>query len=175
MFGVCRRTITERNIALYRFKNHFCLNWKSNGFSFSKATEELFLNFKVVDNVLSDKHVKSSIKYEYKPKKVQSQLFNMIVHELATFNTDRAIPYANCIYRLSKISGKYNRDITDREYEKCRNDCIVFKGTDNINEMLDQVLQFKGEAKKILKLLNKRYILAHNGSAFDSYVLNILP
>ena len=47
---------------------------------------------------------------------VQSQLTNMIVYDIDTFNTDRAVPYANCIYRLSKISGKYNRDITEREH-----------------------------------------------------------
>ena len=60
---------------------------------------------KVFGIVLSDKHVKSFIEYEYKPKKVQSQLTNMIVHDLETLNTDGANFYANCIYRLSKISG----------------------------------------------------------------------
>ena len=39
-------------------KNLFCLIWKSNGISIKKATEELKNNFKVVDNVLADKHVK---------------------------------------------------------------------------------------------------------------------
>ena len=70
------------------------------------------------------------------------------------------------------MSEKYNRDITQREYEKCRKDCIVFKGTDSINEMLDYVLQFKGEAKKVSNKIvrNKIYILAHKGSGFDSYV-----
>ena len=82
-------------------------------------------------------------------KKVQSQLTNIIVYDLETFNNDRAIPYANCIYRLSKVSGKYNRDITDREYEKCRKDCILFKGTDSINGMLGHVLHFKGETEKL--------------------------
>ena len=46
---------------------HFCLIWKSNGISFIRAIEELKLIFKVVDNVISDKHVKSSVKSEYKP------------------------------------------------------------------------------------------------------------
>ena len=46
-------------------------------------------------------------------KKVQSQLTIMIFYELDTFNTDRAVPYANCINRSSKISGKNYRDITD--------------------------------------------------------------
>ena len=79
-------------------KNHFCLSWKSNGISFNQAEEnELKPNFKVVDNVLSDKHVESSIKKEYKPKKVQSQLTNMIVFDSETFNTYKAVPYGNCI------------------------------------------------------------------------------
>ena len=88
------------------YKNHFCLNRKSNAISFNKAIEELKLNFKVVNNVISDKHVKSFIKYEYKPQEVQFQLTNMVVYDLETFNINRAIPYANCLYRLSKISGK---------------------------------------------------------------------
>ena len=90
---------------------------------------------------------------------------------LETFNTDRAIPYANCIHRLCKISGKYNREITQKEYEKCRKDCIVFKETDSINEMLDYVLQFKGEAKrnnkKVLNIIYT-YLLI---KAVDSIVL----
>ena len=105
--------ILQRNIAL-KCTTTICLIWKSNRISFNQAIEELKNNFKVVDSVLSDKHVKSFIKYEYKPENVQSQLTNMIVYDLETFNTDKAVPYANCIYRLSKISVKYNRDITER-------------------------------------------------------------
>ena len=46
---------------------------------------------------------------------------------IETFNTIKCVPYSNCIYKLSKNSGKYNRDITEREYENCLNDCIFFK------------------------------------------------
>ena len=73
----------------------------------------------------------------------------MVVYDIETFNTFKCVPNANCIYRLSKISGKYNRDISGKEYRKCLNDCIVFKGLDKINKMLDYVLQFKGEPKRI--------------------------
>ena len=41
----------------------------------------------------------------------------MLAYEIETFNTDRAVPYANCIYRLSKLSGKYNRDISGKDYK----------------------------------------------------------
>ena len=41
--------------------------------------------------------LKVFFKCEYKPKKAQSQLTNMIVFDLETFNTDKAVPYANCI------------------------------------------------------------------------------
>ena len=102
----------------------------------------------------------------------------MIVFDLESFNTDKAVPHASSIFRLSKISGKYNRDITQRENEKCRKDCIVFKGTDTFNEMLVYVLQPKGEPKKIKKkIVNYNlYLLAHKGNGFDSYVvLKILP
>ena len=175
---VCPRNITQRNTALKIHNNHFCLIWKSDRVSFEKAIKELKDNFKVVDNVISDKHVKSFIKYEYKPKKVQSQLTNVVVYDIETFSVIKCVPYANCIYRLSKISGKYNKDISEKEYQKCLNDCIVFKGLDNINKMLDYVLQFKGEPKRINNKIVKYnlYLIAHKGSGFDSYVvLNNLP
>ena len=63
------RNITQRDAALKIHNNHFCLIWKSKGTSFNKVIEdELKPNFKVVDNVVSDKHVKSFIEYEYNTK-----------------------------------------------------------------------------------------------------------
>ena len=177
-FRVCPRNIAQRNIALKIHNNHFCLIWKSDSVSFEKAIKELKDNFRVVDNVISDKHVKSFIKYEYKPKTVQSQLIHVVIYDIETFSTIKCVPYANCIFRLSKISGKYYRDITEKEYQKGLNECIVFKGSDNINKMLDFVLQFKGEPKRINNKIVKYnlYLIAHKGSGFDSYVvLNNLP
>ena len=178
-FRAYPRNITERNTAIKILNNHFCLIWKSQNISFNQVIEsELNSKFKAVDNVLSDKHVKSFVKYEYKHKKVQYQSTNMIVYDIETFNNDRAVPYDNCIYRLSKVSGKYNQDITQREYEKCRKDCFVFKGTNSIIEMLDHALQFKGEAKGInSKIVNYNlHLVAHKGTGFDSGVLlNNLP
>ena len=80
-YRVYPRNFTERNIALKIPENHFSLIWKSDGISFDKATKELKDNFKVVDSIISDKHVENFIKYEYKPKKVQSQLTNMVVYD----------------------------------------------------------------------------------------------
>ena len=79
---------------------------------------KLKLNFKVIDNVISDKHVKSFFKHEYKPEEVQSPLSNNIVFDLETDKKDRAVPYCNCIYKLSKTSGKYNRGISEKKYQK---------------------------------------------------------
>ena len=63
-FRICLRNITERNRALHINKNIFFLIWKSQGVSFDEAKDELDKNFKVVDNCISDKHVKSFIKNE---------------------------------------------------------------------------------------------------------------
>ena len=107
-------------------------------------------------------------------KKVQCQLTNVIEF----FNTNRAVLYGNCIFKLSKISGKYCRDIRDREVEKCRKVCVVFTGTNCINEMLDYVSVFKGETKTVNNKIVKYnlHIKIHNGNGFDSYVvLNNLP
>ena len=68
---------------------------------------------------------------------------------MRTFNKIRGVPYCSCIYQLSKISGEYNRDKLIQEYQNCLIDCVVFKGTDCINKMLDHVLSFKGEPKKV--------------------------
>ena len=173
------RNLTQRNTSLFIHNHHFCLIWKSDGISFDKAIEELKDNFKIVDDVVSDnKHVKSFIKYEYNPKKVNSPLTNIKVYDLETFNKDRAVPYCSCKYKLSKISGKYHRDISEQGCQKCLNDCVVFKGTDCINEKLDDVLSFKGEPKKVGNEIVEYsvYLIAHKGSVFDSYVvINNLP
>ena len=59
------RNFTRRDTALKMHNNHFCLIGKSKGFSSNEVVEdELKPNFKVVDKVLSDKHVKSFLKYD---------------------------------------------------------------------------------------------------------------
>ena len=106
------RNFTQRNTSLVIKKNHFRLIWKSDGISFNQVKEKkLKPNFKVVDNVIADKHVKSFIKCEYNPKKGNSPLTNIVVYDLETFNKIRAVPYCSCIYKSSKISGNYHRDI----------------------------------------------------------------
>ena len=95
-------------MSLFIYTNQFCLVWKRKGISFNKAIKDLKINFKVVDNVISDKNVKSFIKFENKPKKFQSPLANISVYDLETYNKDRAVPYFSCICKLSKFSGKYN-------------------------------------------------------------------
>ena len=62
------RNLTQRNTSLFIYNNHFCLIWKSDGVSLNQVIEnELKPNFRVVDNVVCDKHVKRFIKYEYNP------------------------------------------------------------------------------------------------------------
>ena len=80
------------------YNNHFCLIWKSDGISFDKAIKILKNNFKLVDNVISDEHVKSFGKNEYNPKKVKSPLTNTVLYVLETFNKIRAVPYCSCIH-----------------------------------------------------------------------------
>ena len=50
---------TGRKTSLFIHNNPFCLFWKSNVVSFNQVIkDELNSNFRVVDNVISDKHVK---------------------------------------------------------------------------------------------------------------------
>ena len=69
------------------------------------------------------------------------------MYDLETFIKIRVVPYCSCIYKLSKISGKYHRDISEQDFQKCLNDCVVFKGTDCNNEMLDHVYRSKENQK----------------------------
>ena len=85
------RNIAEGNTTLLFHINHFCLIWKSNGLSFNQVIkDELKPNFKAVDYVISDKHVKNFVNYDYHPKKVQSPLTNIVVYDSETFIKIRA-------------------------------------------------------------------------------------
>ena len=168
------RTVTNRDSALYLYNNHFCLIWKSQGVSFNQAITELKNNFKLVDNYITEENVNSHFKYEFIPKKIESHLNNFIVYDLETHSTDRARPYCISFYRLSKLAGRYNRDLNPSELDKCRKDTIVFDGDDCINNALDYLLKLKGEERKTVNNKIVEYNLqlhAHNGSGIDTWVI----
>ena len=172
-------SVTDINNALFLYNNHFCLIWKSEGVSFSQVIKELKDNFKIVDNYITEENVKSQFKYIYKTTKIESHLTDFIVYDLETHNTDRARPYVFCFYRLSKLSDRNNRDLTQDEIEKCKKDTIAFDGDNCVEEGLDFCLNLKGEKyedKKSKVLDYNLQLHAHNGSGFDSWiVLNIIP
>ena len=173
------RLVTNRDSALYLYNNHFCSIWKSQGISFNQAIEELKDNFKIVDNYITEENVKSHFEYIYKPKKIESHLTNFIVYDLETHNTDRARPYVFCFYRLSKLAGRYNRDLTKDEIDQCKKGSIAFDGDNCVEKALFFCLKLKGEENKDKKVKVLEYNLqlhAHNGSGFDTWiVLNNLP
>ena len=144
------RTVTNRNSALYLYKNHFCLIWKSEGKSFRDAIQEIKDNFRIIDNYITEENVNSHFEYEFNPKKIDSHLTNFIVYDIETYSTDRARPYNMTFYRLSKISGRYKRDPT-KELEKSKKDTVAFMGDECINNALDYCLKLKGEERKIKK------------------------
>ena len=168
------RKLTQRNISLFIYNDHFCSIRKSNGIGFNQGIEdESKPNFKVVDNVVSDKLIKNFLRYYYKPKKIQSPLTNIIAYDLETFNKIKAVPYCSCLYKLSKTSGEQHRNTIEQEYQKCPNDCVAFKGSDCNNDMLDLVLSFEGAIKKVKNGIvgYNLHLIAHNGNGFDSNVV----
>ena len=172
------RTITNRDSALYLYNNHFCLIWKSQGVCFNEAINELKANFEMVDNFITDENVNSHFKYEFIPKKINSHLTNFIVYDLETHNTNRARPYNMTFYRLSKISGRYERDPTQEEVQKSIEDTMAFAGDNCINNALDFCLKLKGEERKVKNKIVEYNLQfhAHNGSGFDTWtILNNLP
>ena len=138
---IFRRSVTDKNNALFLYKNHFCLIWKSQGVSFNQAIRELKDTFKIMDNYITEENVNSHFKYEFIPKKIISHLTNFIVNDLETHNTDRARPYVFCFYRLSKLSSRNDRTLTPDEIQKCRNDTIVFCGDNCVSKALDFCLK----------------------------------
>ena len=158
--------------------NHFCVIWISNGINFSKAVEELELNFKYVNNKVTDANVNKFKEYKFNPKKVDSQLNNVIVYDIETYNKERAIPYAIGFYPVSKIVSKWNRDLTQKEIDKCLNDVTIFKGEKCVSNMFDYLKLFTGEPKYVINNCGKSVLssyelkmIAHNGSGFDAWII----
>ena len=81
-------------------------------------------------------------------KDVESQLKNFIVYDSETHITDRGRIYVFCLYRLSKLAGRYNRGSTEYERGKCKRDSLVFQGDDCVSNALDFWLKLKGEGRK---------------------------
>ena len=106
------RSVTDRNNAFFLHSNHFCLIWKSEGVNSNQAIREQKENNKIVDNYIDEENDNSLFKYEFIPKKIEPHLTNFIVYDLETLNTERARPYNMTFYRLSKTSGRYDRDLT---------------------------------------------------------------
>ena len=152
--GVYPRSVTNRNSALFIYKNHFCLIWNSEGVSFIQAVKELKDHFKMSDNYIAEENFASHFKYEFIPKKTESHLSNFIVYDLETHSTDRARPYNMTFYRLSKIAGRYERDPTQEELQKPIDDTIAFSGDNCIGNALDFCLKIKEERKVKNKIVD---------------------
>ena len=172
------RTVTNRDTALYLYNNHFCLIWKSQNVNFNRANYELKNDFEIVDNYITEENDNFQFKYEFTPKKIESHLTNFIVYGLETHNTDRARPYNMTFYRLSKISGRYERDPTQEELKTSIDDTIAFAGDNCLSNASDYCLRFEGKERKQKNktVENNLQLHAHNGSGFDTWIiLNILP
>ena len=131
-------------------------------------------NFKLVDNCITEENVNSHFKYEFLPKTIESHLTNFVVNDLETHNKDRAIPYVFCFYRLSKLAGRYNRDLTHDEKQKCKMDTIGFDGDSCVEKASAFCLKLKGEESKEIKNKLLEYNLdlhAHNWSGSDTWIV----
>ena len=95
------------------------------------------------------KIVESHFKCEVMPTKIEPHLTNFIVYDLETHNTTRARPYCISFYLLSKLAGKYTTDLTPHETEKCEKDTLLLDGDSCVRNVLDFLLSFKGEERKI--------------------------
>ena len=82
-------------------------------------------------------------------------------------------------YRIGKLAGRYNGDLTNDVKQKCKKDTIAFDGDNCVEKALDFCLKLRREERKDNKIKFLEYNLplhAHNGSGFDTWiVLNNLP
>ena len=147
-------------------------NKESEVFSFNQDNKELKDNFEIVDNFITEENVNSNFKYDFIPTKMDSHLINSSVNDLETHKTDRAKPYCISFYRSSKLAGRYNRDLTPYEIDKCKKETLTFDGSKFVSRALDFCLKLKREEKRTS--LNKENVECHaqNGSGFDTW--NIL-
>ena len=94
-------------------------------------------NFQMVDKYITEENVNSHFDYILKPKKIESHLTSFVVYDLETHKTDRARPYNMTFYRLGKISGRFNCDLTQEEINRCKKGTLVFDGDNCISNALD--------------------------------------
>ena len=78
-------------------------------------------------------------------------------------------------FRLSKLAGRYNRDLTLDEREKCKKETIAFDGDNCVSKALDFCLKLKGEERRVKnKIVEYNFQLhAHNGNGFDTWIFLI--
>ena len=53
-------------------------------------------------------------------------------------------------YRLGKLAGKFNRNLTPYEIENCKKDILVFDGDNCVSNGLDFLLKFKREGRRTI-------------------------
>ena len=99
---------------------------------------------------------------------------NFFVYDLETHNTDGARLDVFCLYRLSKLAGRYNKEnSTPYEVEKSKNDTTAFCGDECVTNALDFCLKLKGEERKVKKIVEYNFQFhVHNGSGFDTWILS---
>ena len=81
-------------------------------------------------------------------------------------------------YRLSKKTGRYERDPTQEELQKSIEYTTAFAGDNCIGNALDFCLKLKGDERKVKNKIVEYNLQmhAHNGSGFDTWInLNNLP
>ena len=100
------------------------------------------------------------------------------MYDLETHKTDRVRPYCTSFLHLSKLAGRYNRDLSQYETEKCDKDNFVLDGDECIIKALDFLLKMEGEERKVKNRVHEcdLELHVHNGSVFDTWItLNNLP
>ena len=82
---------------------------------------------------------------------MEPQLNNVIVNDLETCSQNQVVPYCVSLFRLSRVTHLYNRDLANKEHEKCKKDTIVFEGECCFEKLMVWLSGLKGEPRKVGK------------------------
>ena len=92
--------------------------------------------FSMNDIYITEENVNFRFKNEFTPQKIEPHLTNFIRYDLETHNTEGARSHNMTFYRLSKISGRNERDPTQEELQKSINDTLSFLGDNSVGNAL---------------------------------------
>ena len=146
------RTVKQKNICVYIYKNHYCVIWRKNRRdSLLNGVNEIENNFKYIKNKINENNLKQRIRYRFPKHETIDQLENVFVFDLETQNDNEfAETYGVGLYDVNRLRDKWDRDLTNNELVIERKNVTVFDASNGncIMNMLKYISEnYDGDEK----------------------------